>query len=132
MPTQATTSGAMLQFARLDDSIVDALGIDPENLPLEDNLVYRGNDFARASLAVSSISEARTFEALSDRPIPFIEIRRARLKYSEIGLTINNVETRMRTPARVNYYSLAIPLSGSQLVDTESGKVETRPPFARL
>jgi len=132
MPTQATTADTLHQFAPLDQDIVDALGLDPENLPLEDNLVYKGNDFSSASLAVSSISEPRTFEALSNKPTPFIEIRRARLKYSEIGLTINNVETRMRTPARVNYYSLAIPLSGSQLIDTESGQVDTRPPFARL
>jgi hypothetical protein len=46
------------------------------------------------------ISDPRTFEALSSSPTPFIEVRRARLKYSEIGLTFNNVETRMRTPER--------------------------------
>lgn len=132
MATQTTSSDALLRFIHLDQSIVDALGVDPEKLPLEENLVYKGSDFARASLAVSSISEPRTFEALSNKPTPFIEIRRARLKYSEIGLTINNVETRMRTPARVNYYSLAIPLSGSQLIVTESGEINTKPPFARL
>ena len=132
MSTQATTSDALLRAVRLDQHIVDALGLDPRKLPLEENLIYRGNDFARASAAVSSISEPRTFEALTDKPTPFIELRRARLKYSEIALTFNNVETRMRTPARINYYSLAIPLSGHQLIITESGEVNTQPPFARL
>jgi AraC-like DNA-binding protein len=132
MSTQATASDALLRSVRLDQDIVAALGLDPEKLPLEDNLVYKGNDYARASAAVSSISEPRSFEALSEKPTPFIELRRARLRYSEIGLTFNNVETRMRTPARINYYSLAIPLSGSQLIVTESGKVHTKPPFARL
>ncbi len=129
---QPTTSDALLRSVRLDEHIVNALGLDPEKLPLEENLVYKGNDFARAGAAVSSISEPRTFEALSDKPTPFIELRRARLKYSEIALTFNNVETRMRTPARINYYSLAIPLSGNQLIITESGEVNTKPPFARL
>lgn len=132
MPMQATTSDALLHSVQLDQDIVDALGLDPRKLPLEENLVYKGSDFAQASVAVSSISEPRTFEALSDKPAPYIEIRRARLKFSEIGLTYNNVETRMTTPARINYYSLAIPLSGSQLIITKSGKVETKPPFARL
>lgn len=132
MSTRAKTFNGLLHTVRLDSEIVRALNLDPDKLPLEENLVYRGNDFARASSAVSSISEPRTFEALSSRPEPFIEIRRARLRYSEIGLTFNNVETRMRTPARVNYYSLAIPLSGSQFIDDESGKISTRPPFARL
>ncbi len=132
MSMQSTTSDALLRSVRLDEHIVNALGLDPEKLPLEENLVYKGNDFARAGAAVSSISEPRTFEALSDKPTPFIELRRARLKYSEIGLTFNNVETRMRTPARINYYSLAIPLSGNQLIITESGEVNTKPPFARL
>ncbi len=129
---QTTSSDALLRSVRLNQHIVDALGLDPRKLPLEDNLVYRGYDFARASIAVSSISAPRTFEALTDKPTPFIELRRARLKYSEIGLTFNNVETRMRTPARINYYSLAIPLAGSQLIITESGEVNTKPPFARL
>lgn len=132
MPTQATTSDALLRSIRLDRDIVAALGLDPGKLPLEEYLVYKGNDFAQAGVAVSSISATRTFEALSNEPAPFIELRRARLKYSEIGLTFNNVETRMKTPARVNYYSLAIPLSGRQSIITESGEVETRPPFARL
>ena len=129
---QATTSDALLHSVQLHQGIVDALGLDPGKLPLEENLVYKGNDFAQASVAVSSISEPRAFEALSDKPTPYMEIRRARLKFSEIGLTYNNVETRMTTPARINYYSLAIPLSGSQLIITESGTVETKPPFARL
>jgi hypothetical protein len=117
MSIQASTTDASLRSVRLDKKIVATLGLDPEKLPLEDNCIYRGSDFARASAAVSSISEPRTFEALSNEPTPFIELRRARLKYSEIGLTFNNVETRMRTPARINYYSLAIPLSGSQLIN---------------
>lgn len=132
MSKQATTSDALLRSIRLDQTIVGALGLNPRKLPLEDNIVYKGNDFVRAGAAVSSISEPRTFEALSDEPTPFIELRRARLRYSDIGLTFNNVETRMRTPARINYYSLAIPLSGSQLIVTESGKINTQPPFARL
>ncbi len=132
MSKQATTSDALLRSIRLDQTIVGALGLNPCKLPLEDNIVYKGNDFARAGAAVSSISAPRTFEALSDEPTPFIEVRRARLRYSDIGLTFNNVETRMRTPARINYYSLAIPLSGSQLIVTESGKINTQPPFARL
>jgi len=132
MSLQARTADALLSRVRLDKKIVATLGLDPEKLPLEDNCIYKGSDFARASAAVSSISEPRTFEALANEPTPFIELRRARLKYSEIGLTFNNVETRMRTPARINYYSLAIPLSGSQLIITESGKVRTKPPFARL
>ena len=132
MSMPPATRDALLCFIRFDQNIVDALGLDPGKLPLEEYLVYKGNDFARASAAVSSVSEPRTFEALSNEPTPFIELRRARLKYSEIGLTFNNVETRMRTPARINYYSLAIPLSGSQLSSTESGKVNTEPPFARL
>jgi len=132
MSTQASTVDALLRSVQLDKKIVAALGLDPEKLPLEDNLIYKGSDFARASAAVSSISEPRTFEALSNEATPFIELRRARLRYSEIGLTFNNVETRMRSPARINYYSLAIPLSGSQLIITESGKVNTKPPFARL
>ena len=132
MSTQASTVDALLRSVQLDEEIVAALGLDPEKLPLEDNLIYKGSDFARASAAVSSISEPRTFEALSNEPTPFIELRRARLRYSEIGLTFNNVETRMRSPARINYYSLAIPLSGSQLIITESGKVNTKPPFGRL
>jgi len=132
MPTRPDTSDAKLPSVDLNQQIVSALGIDPENLPLEENLIYRGNDFARASLAVSSISEPRTFEPLSGVPTPFIELRRARLRFSEIGLTFNNVETRMTTPARVNYYSLAIPLSGHQLIITDSGEVSTTPPFARL
>jgi AraC-like DNA-binding protein len=132
MSMHAKTNDGLLHNVGLDPGIVGILGLDPASLPLEENLVYKGNDFARASAAVSSISEPRTFEPQSDYPTPFIEIRRARLKYSEIGLTFNNVETRMRTPRRVNYYSLAIPLSGSQLVATGSGAITTRPPFARL
>jgi len=132
MSMQATTPDVLLHSVRLDQEIVDALGLDPRKLPLEENLVYKGSDFAQAGAAVSSISVPRTFEALSDKPTPFIEIRRARLKYSEIGLTFNNVETRMKTPARINYYSLAIPLSGSQQIVTESGEAETTPPYARL
>lgn len=132
MSIHASTADALLRCVRLDKKIVATLGLDPERLPLEDNCIYKGSDFARASAAVSSISEPRTFEALSNEPTPFIELRRARLKYSEIGLTFNNVETRMRTAARINYYSLAIPLSGSQLIVTKSGRVTTKPPFARL
>jgi len=132
MSMPASTSDALLRSVLLDEKIVAALGLDPKNLPLEDNLIYKGSDFARAGAAVSSISEPRTFEALSNEQTPYIELRRARLRYSEIGLTFNNVETRMRSPARINYYSLAIPLSGSQLIITESGKVSTKPPFARL
>jgi AraC-like DNA-binding protein len=128
----ASTTDALLRSVLLDEKIVGALGLDPKNLPLEDNLIYKGSDFARAGAAVSSISEPRTFEALSNEQTPYIELRRARLRYSEIGLTFNNVETRMRSPARINYYSLAIPLSGNQLIITESGKVNTKPPFARL
>jgi AraC-like DNA-binding protein len=126
------TADCLLDAIHLDPGIVDALGLDPGNLPLEENLVYRGNDFARASAAVSSISEPRTFESMASEPTPYIELRRARLKYSEIGLTFNNVATRMRTPARVNYYSLAIPLSGSQVIGTRSGEIVTTPPLARL
>lgn len=132
MSTEPATSNSLLGSVRLDPGIVDALGLDPERLPLEENLIYRGSDFARASAAVSSISEPRTFEAMASEPTPYIELRRARLKYSEIGLTFNNVATRMRTPARVNYYSLAIPLSGSQLIVTGSGEINTTPPLARL
>ena len=125
-------NNGLLHGVRLDSEITSALSLDTANLPLEGNLVYRGNDFALASSAVSSVSEPRTFEALSSSPTPYIEVRRARLKYSEIGLTFNNVETRMRTPARVNYYSLAIPLSGNQSVIADSGRISTQPPFARL
>ena len=132
MSMPASTTDALLRSVLLDEKIVGALGLDPKNLPLEDNLIYKGSDFARAGAAVSSISEPRTFEALSNEQTPYIELRRARLRYSEIGLTFNNVETRMRSPARINYYSLAIPLSGSQLIITESGRVNTKPPFARL
>jgi AraC-like DNA-binding protein len=132
MPTQEKMNNGLLHSVRLDREITSALSLDSANLPLEENLVYRGNDFELASSAVSSISEPRTFEPLSSSPTPFIEVRRARLKYSEIGLTFNNVETRMRTPERVNYYSLAIPLSGSQVVIADSGQINTQPPFARL
>jgi AraC-like DNA-binding protein len=105
MSIPASTYDGLLHTVSLDPKIVGVLGLDPARLPLEENLVYKGNDFARASAAVSSISEPRTFEALSSKPAPFIELRRARLRYSEIGLTFNNVATRMKTPARVNYYS---------------------------
>lgn len=132
MPHLSDTSNAMLDDVTLDARIVSILGIDPEKLPLEENVVYRGTDFVRAGMAVSSVSEPRTFTPLVSSPEPHIELRRARLKYSEVGLTFNNVETRMKTPARINYYSLAIPLSGNQLVFTESGRVNTRPPLARL
>ena len=132
MPTPEKMNNGLLHSVRLNSEITSALSLDTANLPLEQNLVYRGNDFALASSAVSSVSEPRTFEALSSSPTPYIEVRRARLKYSEIGLTFNNVETRMRTPARVNYYSLAIPLSGNQSVIADSGRISTQPPFARL
>ena len=132
MSTSATTRHALLSSVPLDPGMVGVLGLDPERLPLEENLVYKGNDFARAGAAVSSISEPRTFEPLASEPMPFIELRRACLRYSQIGLTFNNVETRMRTPARVNYYSLSIPLSGNQLVAADGGDILTKPPFARL
>jgi len=132
MPSSIATPVTPLRSVRLEPHIVATLGLDAEKMPLEENVVYSGNDFARASAAVSSISVPRTFEALCDRPSPFIEIRRARLKYSEIGLTFNSVETRMSTRARVNYYSLAIPLSGQQVSITESGEIHTAPPCARL
>jgi len=132
MPIHATTDAGSLHSVGVDPQIVTLLGLDPARLPLEEYLVYKGHDFARASAAVSSISEPRTFAALSNQPAPFIELRRARLRYSEIGLTFNNVATRMTTPARVNYYSLAIPLAGSQLIVTDAGNINTRPPYARL
>ena len=122
----------LLRSVRLEQRIVAALGLDPRHLPLEENVVYKGNDFDRAGAAVSSISVSRTFKALSKKPDPFIELRRARLKYSEIGLTFNNVGTRLRTPGRTNYYSLAIPLSGFQASATDAGEVTTRPPDGRL
>ena len=121
-----------LRSVRLEPAIVAALGLDKQHLPLEENLIFKGSDFDRAGAAVSSVSVTRTFEPLSKEPDPFIELRRARLRYGEIGLTYNNVETRLRTPGPTNYYSLAIPLSGSQVSVTDSGEVTTRPPNARL
>jgi AraC-like DNA-binding protein len=38
----------------------------------------------------------------------------------------------MRTPGRVDYYSLAIPLSGHQVSMTDAGEVTTRSPQARV
>lgn len=125
-------SDALLRSIRLNQNIVDALGLDPQQLPLEENLIYKGNDLQKASAAVSSISGPRTFQAQTSTPAPFMEIRRARLRYSEIGLTFNNVETRMQTPGRIDYYSLAIPLSGYQVSMTDAGEVTTRPPQARV
>lgn len=129
---QISKTDVLLSSVRIEQSIADALSLDPRHLPLEEYLIYKGNDFDRAGAAVSSMSEPRTFEALTNNPIPFMELRRARLRYSEIALTFNNVDTRLRTPGRINYYSLAIPLSGFQVSATDTGEVTTRPPYARL
>lgn len=128
LPTTDSLTGSV----RFEQSILDLLGLDAGRLPLGDHCIYRGSDFDRAGKAVSSVSEPRTFEALCSEPTPCIELRRARLRYSEIALTFNNVDTRMRTQRRIDYYSLAIPLSGSQVSITDAGEVTTRPPHARL
>lgn len=126
------TTDAFIRSVPFEQNVLDLLGLDARCLPLQDHCIYRGSDFARAGKAISSVSEPRSFEALSSEPTPYIELRRARLRYSEIGLTYNNVATRMRTPKRIDYYSLAIPLSGSQVSITDAGEVTTRPLQARL
>lgn len=132
MQADEQTTDALIRAVSLAPSVVDALSLDPSNLPLDGYVLYKGYDFDRAGAAVSSMSASRTFEALSHETRPYIELRRARLRYGEIGLTYNNVETRLRTPKPTNYFSLAIPLSGSQLSITDVGKVTARPPDARL
>ncbi len=122
----------LIHSVTLEPTVVDALGVDPHHLPLEGYVLYKGFDFDRAGAAVSSVSANRTFEPLSTDRQPYIELRRARLRYGEIGITYNNVETRLRTPKPTNYFSLAIPLSGSQVSITDSGRATARPPEARL
>ena len=101
-------------------------------MPLEEYCIYRGSDFERAGAAVSSVSDPRTFEPTRSDNAPFIELRRARLRHSEVGVTFNNVETRMRTSQATSFYSLAIILSGHQVSRTAEGQVATRAPYARL
>ena len=116
----------------LDPTVVDALSVDPGHLPLEGYVIYKGFDFNRAGAAVSSVSANRTFEPLSDDRQPYIELRRARLRYGEIGITYNNVETRLRTPKPTNYFSLAIPLSVAATKWTAVGACSTASPKSRL
>lgn len=132
MQTDDQGSDNPIHSVKLEPAVVDALGLDPDHLPLEGYVLYKGYDFDRAGVAVSSVSANRTFEALGDDRRPYIELRRARLRYGEIGLTYNNVETRLQTPKPTNYFSLAIPLAGSQISTTETGRVTARPPDARL
>ncbi len=132
MQTQSNEADRLIRSANHENRVADLLGINPGEMPLKEYCIYRGSDFGMAGVAVSSVSDPRTFEPTASDSPPFIELHRARLRHSEIGMTFNNVETRLRTKRTTNFYSLSIILSGHQVSKTDDGQVTTRAPYARL
>jgi AraC-like DNA-binding protein len=133
MPSDASHGTQRLEKARkavglkLDKQAASIFGIKADKLPFRGYCLYSGPDFDQASRGVGKISDSRTLTPLEDTPTPYIEVHRAKLQYSQIVVTYNNVRTRLTTKHPTSYYSLIIPLKGSHTIKYVNDKIRVVP-----
>ncbi|MEM8981796.1 MAG: AraC family transcriptional regulator [Pseudomonadota bacterium] len=103
------------------------LNLPVNSLPLTDYCIYSGADLTLASDAISSVAERRQFSCSDDIDDCHIEINRAKLSHSQIGLTFNSRPVRLSTAAPITHYSVTIPLAGTAVYRIGDSHIETSP-----
>ena len=111
----------------IDADVGRLLNLSPHELPLSNYCIYSGTDLDRAAQAISSVAEQRQFREVSENSGSYIEISRARLPHSQIGVTFNSEPVTLSTAKAINHYSVTVPLAGEATYRTSDAEVTVAP-----
>lgn len=123
--------------ARIEPGLMELFDFTGPGLPLESCSIYRGKNILEAAKKLSLDNNLKHYETdNADPDVPpeqrVIDLRRANLKYCQIGINYANIPLRVVFDEPISFYNITIPLANQTRIQWDNKVTVVNPGEACL